>query len=167
MRSIAHTLAFLSFLILGTSSLLAQSETIANVSMSDPVNNLIKNDTPKEAAVMTVVQLKELQKEDPMLAILDIRDRESFEIARIYRAKHMGEEFTQEKVWMLKRNSNIVIYGDELEKNEEMCKRFLEKGFANVYYLNGTLGELELQGLEVTGDIAKSDKLAAKKIKKK
>lgn len=168
MRAITTTLIFFIFLTLGLNIATAQSDPFGNnITASESVNSLIKSETPNEAAVITAIQMKELQKKDPMLAILDIRDKEAYEAAKIQRAKHVGVEFTQEKIWMLNRNSNIVIYGDDVEQNEAMCKLVLEKGFVNVFYLNGTLTDLEIQGIEVVGDVVKSDKIAAKKVKKK
>ncbi len=168
MKVIIRNTTFLLVLALGIQEMKAQHEALANVSVSESINALIQNETIRDAAVLSAIQMKELQKAEPMTAVLDTRCREAYELGKVYRAKHMGQEFSLEKIWMLNRDNPIIVYGDDVEKNQETCKLLMEKGFKKVFFLNDTLGELELQGVNVEGDSVKSDKVSAgKKGKKK
>lgn len=145
----------------------AQSETFAKVEVKSPINQLIENEISHKIPVITAIQLTNLQKSDKTVTVLDTRIQEAYDLARIKDARYLGTEFTVEKIWMLNRNAPVVVYGEDAEVSQSIGQQLLEKGFKNVSFLNGSLTDLEEEGIVVEGDVVKSDRKSAKHNRRK
>jgi len=158
----AKTIFTATLIMLFGAGMNAQNESVAlaNVNLA---NAVMSSENKAEAAVLTNIQMRNIQAENEMLVVLDTRNHEAFDLGTISRAKFMGEQFTIEKIWMLDRALPVVIFGNDNDKNKEICGLLFEKGFTKVYYLYGTLTELAEQGVAISGDAAKSDKKAKSK----
>ncbi len=165
MKAIHHNtlLVFLfSLFALSSSSLLAQNEVVAKVNVANPVNQLIEDEVSHKIPVITATQLQQFQNNQSELTILDTRVKDAYDLGHVQEARHLGSKFCQEKVWMLNRQALIIVHGDDLETSEEIGKQLLEIGFKNVHFLNGSLADLEQEGIVIEGDISKSDRKSSK-----
>lgn len=160
------TFFLFGILFLGN-TVFAQSETIANVEVKSPINQLIEEEITHKIPVITAIQLTNLQKSDKTVTILDTRIQQAYDLAHIKDARYLGTEFNVEKVWMLNRNAPVVVYGEDAEVSQSIGEQLLEKGFKNVNFLNGSLTDLEEEGIIVEGDITKSDRKSAKHNRRK
>jgi rhodanese-related sulfurtransferase len=160
------TLLLFAILLISATSW-AQTETIAKVNVKSPINQLIEEETSQQIPVITATQLNNLQMNGDRVTILDTRVKAAYDIGHIKSAKYLGTEFSVEKVWMLNRNAPVVVYGDDVEASQTIGKQLLEKGFTNVNYLNGSLTDLEQEGIIVEGETVKSDRKSARHNRKK
>ena len=131
-------LLLFTFFIFGTKAW-SQSEAAAKINVKSSVNQLIEEEIAQEIPVITALQLESLQKQAEVLTILDSRIKAAYDLGHLKSARHLGEDFSIEKVWMLNRTAPVVIYGDNIELSQEIGKQLLDKGFQNVSYLNGSL----------------------------
>ncbi len=118
--------------------------------------------------------LKSLMETRNRMFILDTREREEFDVSHIQGAKRVGyKKFTVEKVWMLDRNTTIILYSTDGERCQHVAAYLKMMGFIDVRRIEGSLIGWVNAGYSVvdkeghdTNDVFVNDKSEAKKLKK-
>jgi rhodanese-related sulfurtransferase len=92
--------------------------------------------------VIAVDELKQKIERDDKFYLLDARPKEAYDISHIRRARRVGyKDFGPEKVWMLNRDTEIVVYCSVGLRSEQVGKYLQMMGFKNVRNLYGSIYE--------------------------
>lgn len=118
--------------------------------------------------------LKSLMETRNRMFILDTREKEEFEISHIQGSKCVGyEKFTVEKVWMLDRNTTIVVYSTDGERCQHVAAYLKMMGFVDVRRIEGSIIGWVNAGYSVvdreghdTNNVYVNDKKEGRKLKK-
>ena len=105
-----------------------------------------------------VEELKEIQDE---VYIFDTRKKEEYDLSHIEGARYLGyEDFDQQKLEGLPKNSKIVLYCSIGYRSEKIGEKLQDLGYTNVHNLYGSIFDWVNRGNEVIG----KDGQATKKI---
>jgi rhodanese-related sulfurtransferase len=118
--------------------------------------------------------LKSLMETRNRMFILDTRERHEFDVSHIQGSKCVGyEKFTVEKVWMLDRNTTIVVYSTDGERCQHVAAYLKMMGFIDVRRIEGSIIGWVNAGFSVvdreghdTNNVFVNDKKEGKKLKK-
>ena len=90
----------------------------------------------------TVPQILEELKQGRSLILLDARSLEQYEAGHIPKARRVGfDDFGPEKVWMLDREAEIIVYCTVSRKSEAVAAYLQDMGFKRVRNLYGSVIE--------------------------
>ena len=118
--------------------------------------------------------LKSLMESRNRMFIIDTREEPEFDVSHIQGAKRVGyEKFSVEKVWMLDRNTTIILYSTDGERCSHVGAYMKMMGFIDVRVITGSLigwvnagYSLVNKNGESTHDVYVHSKEEAKKLKK-
>lgn len=97
-----------------------------------------KSDSP--AKRISSAELNKRLAAGERLALLDARSREEYEVSHIHQARRIGfEDFSTERIWMLKRQAPIVIYCAAGERSYITADYLRALGFSDVAVLEESL----------------------------
>lgn len=140
----------------------AQNDPFANTltaSSEDSNTNTVAVKTEaKEEALVKIANaedIRTLQDVQPyQTVLLDTRSKEEYSSFKIGGARWIGDEFSAQKVWMLHRNSTIIIYGNTFtdEYVTKFCKNMNAMGFEDVRVYSGGIIDWINQGHTVVNN---------------
>jgi rhodanese-related sulfurtransferase len=124
--------------------------------------------------VIAAEELKEKIARGDKFYLLDARPKEAYDVSHIRRARRVGyKDFGPEKVWMLNRDTEIVVYCSMGFRSEQVGRYMLMMGFKNVRNLYGSIyewanndGEVVDNNNEPTNRVFAEDKEKAKFLRK-
>jgi len=93
------------------------------------------------------IGVKELEKNQDKVIILDAREKEEFDIGHIKGAKYLGyNNFNKESLSSIPKDAKIVVYCSIGYRSEKMGTRLKKMGYSNVQNLYGSIFEWVNQG---------------------
>ncbi len=118
--------------------------------------------------------LKSLMESRNRMFIIDTREQNEYDISHIQGAKKVGyKNFSVEKVWMLDRNTTIILYSTDGERCAHVGAYMRMMGFIDVRAITGSLIGWVNAGYPIvdkdghaTTNVSVSTKDEAKKLKK-
>lgn len=124
--------------------------------------------------VIAAEELKEKIARGDKFYLLDARPKEAYDVSHIRRARRVGyKDFGPEKVWMLNRDTEIIVYCSMGFRSEQVGRYMLMMGFKNVRNLYGSIyewanndGEVVDNNNEPTNRVFAEDKEKAKFLRK-
>lgn len=86
------------------------------------------------------IDLKSLMDSKNRMFVIDTREENEFDVSHLQGAKRVGyEKFSVEKVWMLDRNTTIILYSTDGERCAHVGAYMKMMGFVDVRTINGSL----------------------------
>lgn len=153
-------LSLTAFLFVYT--LQAQTDPFANnltaATEDSNTNNIVQKIAVKEDVTIQVANATEiriLRDEQPyQTVLLDTRSKSEYTTFKISGARWIGDEFSAQKVWMLHRNSTIIIYGNTFtdESVSDFCLKMKSMGFEDVRAYSGGIIDWINEGHEVVNN---------------
>ncbi|MEB3209796.1 MAG: rhodanese-like domain-containing protein [Leptolyngbyaceae bacterium] len=131
------------------------SETIQDVknTVTEPIPGT--PETESQVAVDPIVVKDRLEKGEPALTIIDIRDRTQFNAERITGAVSMPmSQLVQKAESSLAKVRDIYLYGESDTATAEAAKKLRAAGFSNVAEIKGNLSAWKALGAPVEGAAA-------------
>lgn len=154
-----------------------QSEEKPFVSMGElPEFKSFASEVPDDYKVTPIlpVDLRSLMETRNRMFLVDTREQHEYDVSHIKGAKRVGyKNFTVEKVWMLDRNTTIIIYSTDGERCKDVAAYMRMMGFIDVRTITGSLIGWINAGYSVvdkeghtTNQLFVTTKAEAKKLKK-
>lgn len=100
----------------------------------------VKENNPLAFSALSAFELASWQEQSKEFTLFDLRHSEEYAFSHLPTAQHLGfNEFTVERVWMLRRNAPIVLYCISGEQSVHMSDYLKLMGFRDVRVLEGGL----------------------------
>lgn len=112
--------------------------------MSNPLENLIPNQPPKQQPMDAQSNVNELKSRlewgEPAFTIIDVRDRKTYNDGHIMGAMPMPMEELVDRVGStIAKSRDIYIYGESDEQTSQAAQQLRSAGFEHVSELKGGL----------------------------
>jgi rhodanese-related sulfurtransferase len=105
-------------------------------------DNFLRNNLDFLIPVISVEELQGKLNKQEKIVLLDARSKEAYDISHLPNARRVGfDDFGPEKVWMLKRDAEVVVYCSAGTRSERVGKYLEMMGFTNVRNLYGSIYE--------------------------
>ncbi len=106
-----------------------------------------------------LISVHELQLRQPSVVLLDVREREEFDVSHLPGATYLGyKNLNEQTIQQLPKDTTIVLYCSVGYRSEKIGELLQKRGYQNVYNLYGSIFEWANNGYPLVNAAGQSTK---------